>query len=175
MKTDRCDSTLAKEIIYQTNKLVIMSEKLKTFTARDGQLSLTDAEDFTKNWITKGIISEKEFRAFSVRKTELDDLLARMTLNGLDAVRFYLGMKPKTNGEEGLQPCLIMAGVKGFEVDFINPDNPVVTNVGKEQYFPDRTSKIEGEFVYDFAYPCPDTCQNNSPLMPPSPAAGRTY
>jgi hypothetical protein len=153
-----------------------MSGELTSLSAINGRLELKDAEAFTKKWVEKGSISAEDFRAFSVRKTELDSLMTLLEKNRLDAVRFYFGMKPKTNGEEGFQPCLIMTGVRGFEVDFSNPADPIVTNVGKEEYFPDRLSDVEGEFVFDFAYPCPDTCQIDSPLMnPPPPAAGRTY
>ncbi len=156
-----------------------MSDKLNPeffFDASNGQLSLTEAETFTRNWVETGTITANDFRAFSVRASELNALLELVNSNGLDAVRFYFGMKPRPDGKFGLKPCLVMAGVQGFEVDFSNPNDPVVTNAGKEIYFPDRKSNVEGEFVYDFSYPCPSTCQNDSPLMdPPQPAAANSY
>ncbi len=153
-----------------------MSGDLKSLSAVNGRLELKEAETFTRNWIQTGTITANDFRAFTVRGSELEALLELMNSNGLDAVRFYFGMKPRPDGKFGLKPCFIMAGVKGFEVDFTNPDDPVVTNVGEEMYFPDRISNVEGEFVYDFSYPCPSTCQNDSPLMnPPQPGPAHSW
>ena len=149
-------------------KLNIRSEKIQQLNAENGHLSLKEAETFTRKWIDKQSITANDLRAFPVRRVELLHLLERMAADELDAVRFYIGMKPKTTDEEVLQPCLIMAGVKGFEVNFNAPQGPIVTNVGKEEYFTGRSgNEAEDESTYDFSYPCPDTCQLDSPLMNP--------
>jgi hypothetical protein len=149
-----------------------------TENQKNGQLKLDDAVMFARNWLQKGAISAPDFRAFTVRLEELESLVRHMKGIGLNAARFYLGIKEDSpskvvNDIPAVKPCLLMSGVRGFEVNFdVTP--PLVEKVGEEVYF-SGTEDIEGEFVYDFAYPCPDTCQlKDSPLMDPPPTGPLT-
>jgi hypothetical protein len=142
----------------------------------NGKLGLKAAEGFTLDWKTnlKKYIAEipedKIPRAFTIRRTELEFLLLQMTILECDATRMYLGLKPTESPQLGLEqdPCLIMTGVRNFSPDFKNPGD---SKPGTEVYFTkypgniDPAIPVEEPYVLDFAYPCPSTCQNDSPLM----------
>jgi hypothetical protein len=153
----------------------------------NGKLGLTAAEGFTLDWKKNAkkfmaeLPDDKIPRAFTIRRAELEFLLLQMTILECDATRMYLGLKPSESPHIDIvqDPCLIMTGVRDFRPDFNDPGN---SKPGKEVYFSAFPANInpaipsEEPYVLDFAYPCPDTCQIDSPLMnPASPAAGRTY
>lgn len=144
-------------------------------------MPLLQAQAYVKNWIGRQTISTDQLRAFTIRRTELEFLLLQMTITESDAARFYIGDKADNPGVPPV-PCLIMTGVDGFVPGFDLPEGYPPGNIpGKERYFtyfPDQhngsgarhgaaVEPIQGEYVLDFAYPCPDTCQLNSVLMNP--------
>jgi hypothetical protein len=142
----------------------------------NGKLGLTAAEGFTLDWKTNakayiaGLPDDKLPRAFTIRRAELEFLLLQMTILECDATRMYLGLKPTESPGNAIvqDPCLIMTGVRGFRPDFKEPGKSLP---GEEVYFTayaqniNKDIAIEEPYVLDFAYPCPDTCQTNSPLM----------
>jgi hypothetical protein len=156
----------------------------------NGKLPLATAKQYVKNWINRKQISTDQLRAFTVRRTELEFLLMQMDITSSDAARFYLGDKAVTP-DAAPDLSLIMAGVQGFVPGiFLNPPfvRPnFITNLempnlpGKEKYFtyfPEHSigssarhheieEPVPGEYVFDFAYPCPHTCALDSELMPP--------
>lgn len=149
---------------------------------KNGKLPLGEAQGYIKNWIGRQIISTDQLRAFTIRRTELEFLLMQMTITESNAARFYLGDKSNDLGLPPV-PCLIMAGVDGFVPNFDLPEGYPEGNIpGQERYFiyfpqsvpPTEPPATRGtneleqmEYVLDFAYPCPDTCQLNSVLMNP--------
>jgi hypothetical protein len=142
----------------------------------NGKLDLKVAKGFTLDWKANakkyiaGLPDDKIPRAFTIRRSELEFLLLQMTILECDATRMYLGLKPSESPHIGIaqDPCLIMTGVRDFRPDFKNPGD---SKPGTEVYFTqypgniDPMNVVEGEYVLDFAYPCPSTCQNDSPLM----------
>jgi hypothetical protein len=147
----------------------------------NGKLPVGKAQGYIKNWVGRQVISTDQLRAFTIRRTELEFLLMQMTITGSNAARFYLGDKSTDQGLPPV-PCLIMAGVDGFVPNFELPEGYPEGNIpGQERYFtyfPDQSNgsnsrhraadePIQQEYVLDFAYPCPDTCQLNSILMNP--------
>jgi hypothetical protein len=155
----------------------------------NGKLPVPIAQQYIKNWINRKQIGTNQLRAFTIRRTELEFLLLQMDITSSDAARFYLGDKAATT-EDAPDLSLIMAGVQGFVPDiFLQPPfvkappfEPLTNLPGREKYFtyfPEhsvgaiaRRNEIEepipGEYVFDFAYPCPHTCELNSPLMDPA-------
>jgi hypothetical protein len=163
--------TLAVQLFIKT-KIAIMSEK-------NFKISLTEGKGFTQNWINKGKVYASDLRAFTVKIPELINILSELSgipiqplvppNRDLNAVRFYTGVKILKDGTNA--PCLVMVGVEGFNSGEENPDD---YNPGKEVYsikegVVNAANYDEGDAddsgLYDFAYPCPDTCTLNSPLM----------
>ncbi len=149
----------------------------------NGKLPLATAQQYIKNWINRKQIGTGQLRAFTIRRTELEFLLMQMDITSSDAARFYLGDKAD-NPENAPDLSLIMAGVQGFVPDtFFKPpyvpegfytNQQLVNLPGKEKYFSyfpehnigsgvtDHSAMAvddPAQYVFDFAYPCPSTCQ----------------
>jgi hypothetical protein len=110
--------------------------------------------------------------AFSVRHSELEEVFKEMspTLDPLKfAFRFYLGYKEVTEEAAGgtiisTKPCLVIVAVSDFERDevsgkIINPG----TDLWQIEMLTDPGVFQSG--CFDFTYPCPTTCQKESPLF----------
>jgi hypothetical protein len=142
----------------------------------NGKLPFGDAQGFIRTWINRESIVPDQLRAFTIRRTELEFLLLQMAITGSNAARFYVGDKAGSELEPPV-PCLIMVGVDDFVPNMEDPSKSIP---GKEVYFsafppnlmdlnPPRNAAEEGAtpYVLDFAYPCPKTCQQDSPLYNP--------
>lgn len=149
----------------------------------NGKLPLKMAEQYTMNWAKLPVVPTNQLRAFTIRRTELEFLLLQMTISESNATRIYLGNKSDSPNPEDVIPCLIMVGVNGFIPQFEAPEYLKSNIPGTEKYFTYFPEGIpvspmpgahgrsvdltEGEYVLDFAYPCPHTCDLGSPLMSP--------
>jgi hypothetical protein len=142
----------------------------------NGKLLFKDAQGFIKTWINRESIVPNQLRAFTIRRTELEFLILQMTITGSDATRFYIGDKANNEFDPPV-PCLIMAGVDNFVP---NLEDPAKSIPGEEVYFtafpptlrdinpsPAAAEEASPFYVLDFAYPCPRTCQEDSPLFNP--------
>jgi hypothetical protein len=139
----------------------------------NGKITLKEGCEYTQTWINKDEIHTGDLHAFTVNLSELisilNDLYPGLVPNPGEinekklAARFYLGYRRGRTGV--LAPSLVMCGVQNFD--------PANGNYGYEEYAsgdgPAKAYKagasLNDLYVYDFAYPCPDTCTLDSPLM----------
>jgi len=158
----------------------------------NGKLPLASAQQYVRNWLSRGKIEAGQLRGFTIRKSELEFLLLQMDITSCDAVRFYLGDRAASPADAP-DFSLIMTGVQGFVPSlFLKPPyaqedffgkNQIVDLPGMEKYFtyfPENTFQhgkgggkgddpdpaTGAEYVFDFAYPCPSTCQLETPTGP---------
>ena len=130
-------------------------------------IPLKEAENWTKNWRTK---CPNNCKAFLIPSIDLIEALEEMgvlkkkdngdyTLNHVNRsdIRAYVGIDPATS--EGYGEKLLIVGTKR-DSDGVYRD-----------MVPERRNKSvvplkEGEgAVYDFTRPCPNNCDQNSPLF----------
>ena len=112
-------------------------------------IPLSDACRYTRRWRDAG----NTVKAFTIDKQELIDIfdeLGRKHLSEVTEVRVYFGIKD--DGKE----ALVLVGVDAEGNDITSFYKPGET-----------TQRVEGEEesgTYDFTRPCPDTCDEGSPL-----------
>lgn len=116
-------------------------------TASLDTMPLDTAKEYTGGWqnaITNDstIFGGKDIFAFTIPRSDFENLL-EATKNTSYDFRAYLGFKPNPNIQNGEQYFeLMLVAVNGNGKDVINSNN----------------------FIYDFTTPCPDQCDDNSPL-----------
>ncbi|TCK67636.1 hypothetical protein DFQ05_1415 [Winogradskyella wandonensis] len=129
-------------------------------------ISIEDAKKWTKNY--QDNMKSGDAKAFLISCETIIDILKEMkviqetkagiTLNDVEnsSIRAYLAVNPsqtKANGQ-----TLVMVGTKkdssGVERDIVEGEvNP-----------PYSRSEVNGSGTFDFIVPCPDRCDENSPL-----------
>jgi hypothetical protein len=112
-------------------------------------IPLSDACRYTRRWREAG----NSIKAFTIDKQELLDIIDELGLKHqkeIQQVRVYFGIK------DDEKEALVLVGVDEFGNDITSFMKPGET-----------TQKVEGEEesgTYDFTRPCPDTCDEGSPL-----------
>jgi len=112
-------------------------------------LTLKDAIAWTNNWRSVRHKEESMAKAFLFHPDELAVLIKQP---GVVQVRFYLGLAPDDNGV--LKSKLICVGVNDKGKDMVPPLDPGSSNADEGSV---------GE-IFDFSHPCPDACDESSPL-----------
>jgi hypothetical protein len=142
-----------------------MSDSIKTLP--EFRVNMEEAISRTSAWRATHASNPSIPLAFTVRHSELLQLLQESPVEiDKPAFRFYLGYRQqKIETLSGLQlitvPCLLMAAVEGFELY----EDKSVKNVGTEILSRANGLNAAESEIFDFTYPCPATCQLNSPLM----------
>jgi hypothetical protein len=114
-----------------------------------------EAEGYTKAWRTQKNLNPTYAKAFTIKIQELEDLLAELKgMPQADAVRVYLAIKPTPAGDD--METIILCGVNGFNPDRGANGTDIVT------YKAANGEEVSG--CFDFNFPCPTTCDVNSPL-----------
>lgn len=126
------------------------------------KISVPNAITFAQTWRQAKKNEPYFVKSFTVSADELMSILNEMQnlYSDINAVRFYMGLKPDISTGQ-LVPCLVMVGVQNFG----NTTNPPGTDVID---LPDHLhihNPLHDSLCYDFAFPCPDTCAINSPLL----------
>ncbi len=109
------------------------------------------AQQYTLNWLNymdPGGKNPDFIRAFYIPAVDIEDLAALAIQYGCDGVRAYIGL---TNAEDPSTAKLILVPAIGSSPgqDMLKlPDSPVVYST-----------------IFDFTSPCPQSCDNSSPLM----------
>ena len=112
-------------------------------------IALSDACRYTRRWREAG----NTIRAFTIDKQELLDIIDELGVKHqkeIKQVRVYFGIK------DDEKEALVLVAVDEFGNDITSFMKPGET-----------TQKVEGEEesgTYDFTRPCPDTCDEGSPL-----------
>jgi|RhiMetdeSRZDD1v2_1073273.scaffolds.fasta_scaffold00608_25 hypothetical protein len=114
------------------------------------QIPLADAERYTARWREDHRGSDK---AFTINVQELKDIIDELGRRHhhhcpIEQIRVYFGIKD--DGKEGL----ILVGVDkdGKDITTLPP-----TSDGADD-------DVDNSGTYDFTKPCPDTCDETSPL-----------
>ena len=111
-------------------------------------IALSDACRYTRRWREAG----NSIKAFTIDTQELTDIITELGVKHMKEVkqvRVYFGIKDDN------KEALVLVGVDEFGND--------ITSFMK----PESAAKVEGEEesgTYDFTRPCPDTCDEESPL-----------
>ena len=111
-------------------------------------IALSDACRYTRRWREAG----NTIKAFTIDTQELTDIITELGVKHMKEVkqvRVYFGIKDDN------KEALVLVGVDEFGND--------ITSFMK----PESAAKVEGEEesgTYDFTRPCPDTCDEESPL-----------
>ena len=111
-------------------------------------IALSDACRYTRRWREAG----NTIKAFTIDTQELIDIITQLGVKHMKEVhqvRVYFGIKDDN------KEALVLVGVDEYGND--------ITSFMK----PESTAKVEGEEesgTYDFTRPCPDTCDEGSPL-----------
>ena len=111
-------------------------------------IPLSDACRYTRRWREAG----NTIKAFTIDTQELTDIIDELGVKHMKEVkqvRVYFGIKDDN------KEALVLVGVDEFGND--------ITSFMK----PESAAKVEGEEesgTYDFTRPCPDTCDEESPL-----------
>jgi hypothetical protein len=114
------------------------------------KIPLQDACRYTARWREAHRNSD---RAFTIDVQELKDVIDEFSRRNpfncpVKEVRVYFGIKD--DGKEGL----ILVGVDKYGRDITT----LIPNVGS------NVEDLENSGTYDFTKPCPDTCDDTSPL-----------
>lgn len=126
------------------------------------KISVANAITFAQTWRQAKKNEPYYFKSFTVSADELKGILNEMQnlYSDINAIRFYMGLKPDINTGQ-IIPCLVMVGVQNFE----NSTNPSGTDVISLPAHLHTNNPLHDSLCYDFAFPCPDTCATNSPLV----------
>jgi hypothetical protein len=145
-------------------------------SAQNFKISVRDAVEYTTTWRTIYSSDPSIPMAFTICHQEILDIIAEVLPPGTDpqdiAYRFYMGYKQTEvvtprGTEIQTKPAMVIVVVTGFTRD----EQGNVTNPGTDLYEIVKTVKgddltdTDTSGCFDFAYPCPATCQLNSPLI----------
>lgn len=114
-------------------------------------ISLQIAKEWAKEWRDDEASYNKYFecRAFNIPKKDLKEVLRE---KGTKSVRAYIGVEKKeVEGEIVFIEKLMLVGVDKNGKDMISSADGV-------------TLDEEGGDIYDFSEPCPNLCDDESPL-----------
>lgn len=101
-------------------------------------ITLSEAQEWASDWNTKKIqyLKDNDLKAFRIPRQVLADVTAPQEVHD---IRTYFGL------DGDLNPHLIIVGVDSQGNDLIDPAN--------------------GLHIYNFATPCPTTCNESSPFI----------
>lgn len=114
-------------------------------------ISLEIAKDWTDRWrnIDSNYKAHNDCRAFNIPLIDLQEVIKE---KGVASVRGYIGVEEIiVEGEPVFIEKLIIVGVDAAGKDMITSSNGV-------------TLDDDGGDIYDFTNPCPNTCDDISPL-----------
>jgi hypothetical protein len=109
------------------------------------RVPLKEASEATKHWR-----NSQKINAYAIDKQELLDVIAE---NEMDAMRVYFGLD-----KDGKERMFLVAAEK------IKDKFGKVILI-KDLIDEDPLDGNSGHYVYDFTAPCPNTCDDESPLM----------
>lgn len=114
-------------------------------------ISLEIAKDWTTRWraMESDYNAHNDCRAFNIPLIDLQEVIKE---EGVASVRGYIGVEKQIiEGEDVFIEKLIIVGVDANGKDMITSSDGVTLDIG-------------GGDLYDFTNPCPNTCDDISPL-----------
>ena len=115
---------------------------------KNTQISLKTAKKWAKTWREMESTYNKyhECKAFNI---PLEDLNGVLSEPGVKSVRAYLAVETIDATKDQYEEKLLIVGVNADGKDMINVN---------------RNLESDGSGIYDFTTPCPDFCDDDSPL-----------
>jgi len=114
-------------------------------------IDLATAKDWTTRWraMESDYNAHNDCRAFNIPLKDLKEVIAE---DGVASVRGYIGVEKQIiEGETVFTEKLIIVGVDANGKDMISSKDGEALDLNSRD-------------IYDFTDPCPDLCDNESPL-----------